>query len=117
MGRSKESHTAVCFVAWNWISSPVTIIPDGFGTHDGEGGWGLSLCLALIKSHGVRFDEVIIPAASFYRIAKGRSTDGDINRIVQQQWQMQMWPSYIIDFHSEAYGVYCIELNYPKKSC
>jgi hypothetical protein len=41
---------SVLFVIWEWINqSTFTVVPDGFGTHGGEGGAGLSSVLGLIR--------------------------------------------------------------------
>ena len=43
-------HDRVMFVVWNWLERLyITIVPDGFGTHGGEGGAGLSTVLALFS--------------------------------------------------------------------
>jgi hypothetical protein len=45
-----QKSDGVMFVVWDWLEKPdITIIPDGFGTHGGEGGSGLSTVLALIQ--------------------------------------------------------------------
>jgi hypothetical protein len=98
----EEDHTAACFVAWNWLGAPITIIADGFGTHQGYGGWGLSLCLALIQSSNIRIDEVEISSSSFQRIAKGRAINNDIKKLTVQQYERPMWTLYVRDFHSKA---------------
>lgn len=33
-----EDSYAVCFVIWGWLGCEITIVPDGFGTHNGTGG-------------------------------------------------------------------------------
>jgi hypothetical protein len=43
--RPEQVLDAVLFVVWDWLESDITIIPDGFGTHAGTGGWGLAVVL------------------------------------------------------------------------
>lgn len=59
--RDHRDHDGVMFVAWDWPSCPdLVIIPDGFGTHGGEGGCGLSAVLGLIRFYGVPLEHVIV---------------------------------------------------------
>src|SRR5712692_3235503 len=52
---------AVMFFVWDWPHEHNgTVIPDGFGTHGGGGGRGLSNVLGLIRFCGVLFEHVVI---------------------------------------------------------
>ena len=56
-----HSDDGVMFVVWNWLEEPdITIIPDGFGTHGGEGGAGLSTVLALIRHYKIPLEHIIV---------------------------------------------------------
>ena len=48
-----SGNTRVLFLVWEWFYPGITIISDGFGTHGGEGGDGLSAALGLIKHYQV----------------------------------------------------------------
>lgn len=48
-GFERSSSESVLFLIWDWFYPGITIIPDGFGTHGGEGGAGLSTVLGLLK--------------------------------------------------------------------
>ncbi len=48
-GFDRSSSESVLFLIWDWFYPGITIIPDGFGTHGGEGGAGLSTVLGLLK--------------------------------------------------------------------
>jgi hypothetical protein len=67
-------HDRVMFVVWNWLQGPdITIIPDGFETHGGEGGSGLSTVLALIQYYKIPLGHIIVTdEAAFYELAQGR---------------------------------------------
>jgi hypothetical protein len=56
-----QKSDGVMFVVWNWLENPdITIIPDGFGTHGGEGGGGLSTVLALIQYYKIPLEHIIV---------------------------------------------------------
>jgi len=51
----------VLFFIWDWPRERNgTVIPDGFGTHFGEGGTGLAAVLGLIRFCGVPLEHVIL---------------------------------------------------------
>ena len=66
------NHDAVMFLVWDWIDKPdITIIPDGFGTHGGEGGAGLSTVLALIQYYKIPLEHITVTdEAAFNEINK-----------------------------------------------
>ncbi len=100
--RRIEDHTKVLFIAWDWIGTQVTIIPDGFGTHAGTGGWGLSMALALIQSSGQRIEEVIVPQVVFERIVKGKPTQKDISILGARQSGSSWWEVFVRTEHEKG---------------
>ena len=51
----------VMFFVWGWPRElKGTVVPDGFGTHGGEGGAGLSTALGLIRFCGVPLEHLVI---------------------------------------------------------
>ena len=66
----REEDTDVCFVVWDWLSCEITIVPDGFGTHSGTGGWGLGVVLALIQFYQIPLKEKWVEADQFDAITK-----------------------------------------------
>lgn len=70
--RRGEDHQAVCFVVWGWVGHDITIVPNGFGTHGGTGGWGLGLVLHLMEFYRVTVNVQWVDAEMFDRIARGR---------------------------------------------
>ena len=59
--RDHPDHDAVIFFVWDWPSAPGgTIVPDGFGTHGGEGGCGLSVVLGLIRFYAIPLEHVVV---------------------------------------------------------
>ncbi len=67
-----DNYDSVMFVVWNWLEAPdFTIIPDGFGTHGGEGGIGLSSVLALIQYYKIPLEHIIVTdEAAFNELAE-----------------------------------------------
>lgn len=66
--RGYTDHDRVMFVVWNWLEEPdITIIPDGFGTHGGEGGAGLSTVLALIQYYKIPLGHIIVTDQPAFR--------------------------------------------------
>jgi uncharacterized protein (TIGR02391 family) len=100
--RSNEESTSVAFIAWNWLGCEYTIIPDGFGTHHGTGGWGLSLCLALIRSCGIPIYDVRVSKNAFNRICNAKLTEEDIKDIKANENDYPMWLSYVLDEHEKG---------------
>jgi len=72
----EADHDGVLFVAWGWISHiQLTIIPDGFGTHGGEGGAGLETVLALIKHTEVPLLQSRVDKKRFDALTEGKVDD------------------------------------------
>src|SRR5262245_33239104 len=65
-----EQQPAVLFLIWDWPIG-LTIVPDGFGTHGGEAGGGLSDVLGLIRYFTVPLDRVIVEKDVFEELAEG----------------------------------------------
>jgi hypothetical protein len=64
----RYDHDGVMFVVWNWLEeSDITIISDGFGTHGGEGGAGLSTALGLIQFYSIPIEHVIVSDVALFR--------------------------------------------------
>lgn len=72
-----HSFDHVLFVVWEWVNhSTFTVVPDGFGTHGGEGGAGLSSVLGLIRYYETPFYHAVIYDDKLFRhLAQG----GEIN--------------------------------------
>lgn len=67
---------AVLFLVWDWFSPGTTIVPDGFGTHSGEGGRGLSVVLGLIRYFEIPLFHAWLPdRESFRTLATGTMTE------------------------------------------
>ena len=105
----QPQHYAVSFVIWDWLGREVTIVPDGFGTHNGTGGWGLELVLELIQFYRVPLKEKWIRAVNqFERINSGYPTERDMRDLhVDDHWAPS-WPLHVGKFGpylwSEALG-------------
>ncbi len=93
-----EDHTDVCFVIWDWLGREITIVPDGFGTHSGTGGWGLGVVLALIQFFQVPLKEKWVEADQFERIASGYPTKRDCEQLHQADHCAPSWPSFFHDY-------------------
>lgn len=66
----------VLFLVWDWYYPTITIIPDGFGTHSGEGGRGLSTVLGLIKYYKVPLRQLwVYEKQAFQELAEGRLSE------------------------------------------
>lgn len=94
-----EGHSSVCFLVWNWLEHPLTIIPDGFGTHGGTGGWGLAVALELINFCKIPLNEHWIPPDQFERFASGFPRKKDIELIEKHPYGVPSWPAYRREFH------------------
>jgi hypothetical protein len=72
-----DNSDGVMFVVWNWLEEPdITIIPDGFGTHGGEGGIGLSTVLALIQYYKIPLGHIIVTDKdAFHELAEGKLSE------------------------------------------
>jgi len=98
-----EDYTAVCFVIWDWLDYGITIVPDGFGTHHGTGGWGLRVVLALIQFFQVPLKEKWVEADQFERIANGYPTTRDCEQLHQADHCAPSWPSYLQDYERRGH--------------
>jgi hypothetical protein len=76
----------VMFVIWEWVNHSIfTVVPDGFGTHGGEGGAGLSSVLGLIRYYKTPlYHAVISNDERFHRLASGGKIDDALFRIFKQ---------------------------------
>lgn len=100
----EEQHYSASFVAWDWLDSEVTIVPDGFGTHGGTGGWGLALALELIRFHAIPLKEKwIVDAEQFHRINRGTPTGRDLKDLRQSEFGAPSWPAYMRNFGSRLW--------------
>jgi hypothetical protein len=89
---------AVLFVVWDWLDCDITIVPDGFGTHHGTGGWGLAVVLDLIQFYRVPLSEKWVDEERFDRIADGFPTERDVKELHQQDHVAPSWPLYQGEF-------------------
>ena len=88
-------HEAVLFLVWNWADQGLTIIPDGFGTHVGSGGAGLSAALGLIKFYELPLLEVWIRNKKAFReLAGGKLTEEMFDEL--QEAQDYNWDFYYV---------------------
>ncbi len=99
-----EDSYAVCFVVWDWLSCEITIVPDGFGTHAGTGGWGLAVVLSLIQFYQIPLKEKWVEARQFERIANGHPTARDREQLHQADHGTPSWPFYVGDFGSRLWA-------------
>jgi hypothetical protein len=86
-----EDSNAVCFVVWDWLDCDITIVPDGFGTHAGTGGWGLALVLSLIQFYQIPLKEKWVEARQFERIASGHPTARDREQLHIADYGAPSW--------------------------
>ncbi len=98
----EDSH-AVCFVVWDWLDCEITIVPDGFGTHNGTGGWGLEVVLSLIQFYQIPLKEKWVEARQFKRIASGHPTARDREQLHQADHCAPSWPFHVGDFGSRLW--------------
>lgn len=76
----------VLFLVWEWGYPGITIIADGFGTHGGEGGAGLSTVLGLIKHYQVPLFQVVIhDRKAFHELAYGTLTEEMFDTVQEKQ--------------------------------
>jgi hypothetical protein len=99
-----EDSYAVCFVVWDWLGCEITIVPDGFGTHAGTGGWGLALVLSLIQFYQIPIKEKCVEARQFERIVSGHPTARDRQQLHQADYGTPSWRFYEGDFGSELWA-------------
>jgi hypothetical protein len=83
-----SSTEPVLFLIWDWCYSPnLTIIPDGFGTHSGTGGRGLSAALGLIKYYRVPLRQLrVYEQQAFRELAAGTLTEAMFAEL-QHEWE------------------------------
>lgn len=102
---SDDKHSLVSFIVWDWLGKHVTIVPDGFGTHSGTGGWGLALVLELIQFYQVPIKEKWIEdEGQFERINDGFPTTRDLRDLHQSDDWAPSWPYNMRDFGSEIWS-------------
>ncbi len=99
-----EDSYAVCFVVWDWLGCEITIVPDGFGTHAGTGGWGLEVVLSLILFYQIPLKEKWVEARQFERIASGHPTARDCEQLHQADHCTPSWPFHVGDFGSRLWA-------------
>ena len=77
IGSFHEIHSErVLFLIWDWFYPGITIIPDGFGTHGGEGGAGLSTVLGLLKFYKTPLLQTrVYEKEAFRELADGTLTE------------------------------------------
>jgi Protein of unknown function (Hypoth_ymh) len=98
-----EGANAVCFVVWDCLGCEITIVPDGFGTHAGTGGWGLAVVLDLILFYQIPLKEKWVEARQFERIANGHPTAHDREQLHQADHCTPSWPFYVGNFGSHLW--------------
>lgn len=92
-GQNVFEHESVLFLVWDWFYPGITIVSDGFGTHGGEGGAGLSTVLGLIKFYKIPLAEVwIYEKKAFQELAKGKLSEEMFEAV--QQTQPYNWKFY-----------------------
>ena len=92
----RKGSSRVLFLVWNWIYSEVTIIADGFGTHGGEGGAGLSAVLGLIKFYKIPlFQARLDNQELFQELAEGHLTEEIFDAVVADE-QAYNWKFYYV---------------------
>src|SRR6266566_996673 len=101
--RPEEDTYAVCFIIWDWLGHEITIVPDGFGTHQGTGGWGLAVVLDLIEFYQISLLEKWVDPDQFERIANGHPTDRDRQQLHQPDFVAPSWPFHLGHFGSDLW--------------
>jgi hypothetical protein len=97
-----EEDTSVCFVIWDWLGTEITVVPDGFGTHSGTGGWGLAVVLALIQFYQIPLKEKWVSCEQFVRLANGYPTTRDRQQLHQADFGAPSWRYFLRDFGTIA---------------
>lgn len=87
----------VLFLVWDWGYPGITIVADGFGTHGGEGGRGLSTVLGLIKYYRVPLLEARVhDPLPFHELAQGTLTEEMFDTVQEAQrdyhWNFHQLP-------------------------
>jgi len=99
-----EDSYAACFVIWDWLGCEMTIVPDGFGTHAGTGGWGLAGVLSLIQFYQIPLKEKWVKREQFERIASGHPTARDREQLHHADFGAPSWPYFQQDFGAELWA-------------
>ena len=110
-----ERTTGVCFVAWDWMGSEVTIISDGFGTHSGTGGWGLKVALELVAFHRIDLHECWMPRDGFERIVAGRLREADKSKLRETTSWGSVWERYQGDFGPTVWSEALVHADLPMR--
>lgn len=89
-----SSDESVLFLVWEWFYPGITIISDGFGTHGGEGGTGLSTVLGLIKFYNIPLLQVWIhDERAFDELAHGTLTEEMFDEVqAAQDYNWKFYP-------------------------
>jgi hypothetical protein len=100
----ENKHYSVSFVVWDWLDTEITIIPDGFGTHSGTGGWGLGLVLALIEFYQVPLGEKWInDVQQFERINDGGLAARDRKALHEPDYWAPSWPLHAREYSQDLW--------------
>src|SRR5216684_9050142 len=102
--RPGEDSNAVCFIIWDWFDHEITIVPDGFGMHNGTGGWGLAIVLELIEFYQIPLQEKWVDPDQFERIADGYLTADDLQQLHQPDFGAPSWLFHKGNFGSELWS-------------
>lgn len=90
-GNPPHTRETVLFLVWDWLYPGITIISDGFSTHGGEGGAGLSTVLGLIKFYNIPLQQVRIhEKKAFDELADGTLTE-EMFDTIQEEAQDYNW--------------------------
>jgi hypothetical protein len=108
-----DNSDSVLFIVWGWISRcGLTIVPDGFGTHGGEGGAGLATVLALIKHTEVPLLQSRVNKERFDALAEGRVDEAALAHLKRaKRYNWGYYPVETIDSRVIG-GVEYIEVDY-----
>jgi|GEM_PF-7096430 hypothetical protein len=91
--RDSYGNDGVLFLVWDWAGQGLTIIPDGFGTHGGEGGAGLATVLGLIKFYKIPLLQIRIQSKkAFKELTQGKLTEEVFEEV--QEAQPSNWNFY-----------------------
>ncbi len=93
-----RSSEPVLFLVWDWFYPTMTIIPDGFGTHSGEGGSGLSAVLGLIKFYGIPLLQTwVYDKQAFRELAEGTLTEAMFEALQEaQDYNWKFFPVSVV---------------------
>lgn len=100
----ENKHYAASFVVWDWLDEEITIVPDGFGTHTGTGGWGLRFVLNLIEFHQIPLKEKWIKdVKQFERINDGNLTEHDRKALHEPDYWAPSWRMYASEYRGNLW--------------